>query len=132
MAIGLRQREVRLDLAAVVPAILCLTTYPATVRSVTMPYALRSVIPTGGGDVAQPGTRILGAQQDPCVIGQETASSPRTLTNTFSRNILLLSSFRCKGRRGDSGRSRPGCRVSKGTPVKVLRTRSPFVRNASL
>ena len=100
MASGLRQREVRLDLAAVVPAILCLTTYPATVRSVTMPYALRSVIPTGGGDVAQPGTRILGAQQDPCVIGQETASSPRTLTNTVSRNILLVIRFRGKGRHG--------------------------------
>jgi hypothetical protein len=88
----------------------CLTTYPAAVRSVTMPCALRSAMFRAAGMSGSPPAQVLG---DP-------SQNPDESSTVISRKILLVSGFRCRleGTPGDSGRPRPGTRVST-TVAKV-------------
>jgi hypothetical protein len=71
LAGGFRQRKVRLDLVAVAAAFFLLRHAAGSVRSVTMPQALRPVLP---GPAAMSRSRPVAgdAQQQPGVAGQDT------------------------------------------------------------
>jgi hypothetical protein len=105
LAGGFGQREVGLDLVAVAAAVFVLDDDPAAVRSVTMPWALCSVMPrlaamsrsrVSGSWARHSRTRAWLVRKTPAL---------HLLQTTVSRNLLLVFGCECRVR-ADTGISR--------------------------
>jgi hypothetical protein len=114
LAGGFGQREVRLDLVAVAAAVFLLRRVAGSVGLVTMPQALRSVLP---GPAASRGAARPGRGRCTAATGRgwsgHSSSSPRRMV-TISRNLLLVSNCECKLRADTRDQPPTAAKVPRG------------------